>query len=196
MSRFDITTTNVAVERLLETTTNPRHRYLLLACNRHRYLELAGRWEEIFASDMTVEHPVYHFSGLGRVTILDGQDALRSAYEQWSAAGQSVFYAEGERLVVGDNAVSSTATVFRQTPGEALIDRGFDADPDATYLIKSVEHLIWSYDDLGRLVSHGAWEADASTRELIKIDPSEALTSEMAATLLDPFIKPLPTRPF
>ena len=29
MSRLDITTQNVAVEKVLENTTNPRHRYLL-----------------------------------------------------------------------------------------------------------------------------------------------------------------------
>ena len=49
MAHFDITRTNIAVERLIETTDNPRHRYLLHAYNRHRYLEIAGRFEEIFA---------------------------------------------------------------------------------------------------------------------------------------------------
>ena len=39
MKRFDITQTNVAVERLIETTTNPRHLYLLHTYNRHRYLD-------------------------------------------------------------------------------------------------------------------------------------------------------------
>ena len=48
MSRFDITQTNIAVECLLETTTNPRHRWLLQAYNRHRYLEMAGRWKDDF----------------------------------------------------------------------------------------------------------------------------------------------------
>ena len=67
MSRFDITQTNIAVERLIETTENPRHLYLLHAYNRHRYLEMAGRYEEIFAPEMTVEKPVYHFNLLGKV---------------------------------------------------------------------------------------------------------------------------------
>jgi hypothetical protein len=47
MINHDITKTNIAIERLLETTTNPRHRFLLMAYYRHRYLELAGRYEEI-----------------------------------------------------------------------------------------------------------------------------------------------------
>ena len=55
MNRFDITQTNAAVERLIETTENPRHLYLLHAYNRHRYLEMAGRFEEIFTPEMTVE---------------------------------------------------------------------------------------------------------------------------------------------
>ena len=41
MERFDITRTNVAVERELENTQSPWHRYLLMAYNRHRYLEMA-----------------------------------------------------------------------------------------------------------------------------------------------------------
>ncbi len=49
MSRYDITQTNRAVERLIESTDNPRHLYMLHSYNRHRYLEMAGRYEEIFA---------------------------------------------------------------------------------------------------------------------------------------------------
>jgi hypothetical protein len=61
MAKYDITMTNVAVRRLLEKTTNPRHRFLLMAYDRHRNLEMAGRYEEIFASEMMAEKPVYHF---------------------------------------------------------------------------------------------------------------------------------------
>ena len=196
MSRFDITTTNAAVERLIATTANPRHRYLLQVCNRHRYLELSGRWEEIFASAMTVEHPVYHLSGLGQTIVLDGAAAVQQAYKEWAAAGQSVCYVADERLAVGDHLVSSTATLMRQTPGEALVDLGIYADPDATYLVTTTEHLVWTYDDEGRLVTEDVWEYDDAGREFLKIDPSEVLTSDLAAHLLDPFITALPTRPF
>ena len=41
---LDITKQNVAVEKALEQTDNPRHRYLLQVYLRHRYLESAGRW--------------------------------------------------------------------------------------------------------------------------------------------------------
>jgi hypothetical protein len=45
MRRLDITKQNIAVENVLERTENPRHRYLLQAYLRHRYLESAGRYE-------------------------------------------------------------------------------------------------------------------------------------------------------
>ena len=64
--KLDITKTNIAVQRALEVTENPRHRYLLQAYDRHRNLEHAGRFEEIFAPEMTVEHPVYRFNMIGQ----------------------------------------------------------------------------------------------------------------------------------
>ncbi len=100
MSRFDITQTNVAVERLIETTTNPRHLYLLHAYNRHRYLEMAGRFEEIFAPDMTVDKPVYHFNVLGIPPPSRGPRPSRSSTESGPAPLSA----------------SSTATATRNLP--------------------------------------------------------------------------------
>lgn len=196
MSRYDITTTNLAVERLIETTSNPRHLWLLHAYNRHRYLEMAGRWEEIFAPEMTVEHPVYNFNLWGQVTVLEGADAVKATYREWAENSMSIFYVEQERLAVGDHMICSTATICQQTPGAALAAAGFEADPDAWYLLKNVEHMIWPYDDEGRLVGEDVWEVNASKREVIQLEPSEVLTSAMAGTLLEPFIKPLPPRPW
>ena len=87
MSHFDITQTNIAVERLIETTENPRHLYLLYAYNRHRYLEMAGRFEEIFSPDMTVEKPVYHFNMLGKTFTVEGAEAVKSVYREWTRDG-------------------------------------------------------------------------------------------------------------
>ena len=39
IKRLDITKQNVAVEKVLDATTDPRHRYMLQAYLRHRYLE-------------------------------------------------------------------------------------------------------------------------------------------------------------
>lgn len=196
MSRFDITQTNIAVERLLETTTNPRHHWLLQAYNRHRYLEMAGRWKDIFAPEMTVEHPVYHFNVFGISTVLDGAEAVQAVYEEWSRTAQCIFYATDEKLAVGDNMIVSTATIYQQTPGQLLVEAGAPVDPDAHYLVANVEHMIWPYDDEGRLIGEDVWEIDEAKRQIIPLDPSEVLTIEQSSRLLDPLIKPLPTRTF
>ena len=40
---FDVRKTNRAIDELLKTTSNPRHRFMLEAYHRHRYLEIGGR---------------------------------------------------------------------------------------------------------------------------------------------------------
>jgi hypothetical protein len=193
MNRFDITQTNVAVERLIETTENPRHLYLLHAYNRHRYLEMAGHWEEIFAPDMTVEKPVYHFNTLGKSFTLDGAEAVQEVYREWTRVGQSVFYTDDEKLAVSDHMIVSTSTIYQQTPGAVLAAEGVPVDPEATYLVKTATHMIWPYDDRGRLIGEDVWEYDESVREFIPLDPIDVLTAEQSGKLLDPLIKPLPT---
>ena len=192
MFEFDITETNVAVERLLERTTDPRHRYLLETYNRHRYLEMAGRYKEIFAPEMTVEHPVYHFDLFGEEFVLDGREQVMAVYAEWTATGQCVFYAEDEQLAVGDHMVVSRATLFQQTPGAVLIEAGVPADPDTTYLAKTREAMVWPYDDRCRLIGEDVWEYTTDAREFIPLAPEDVLSVERSGELLEPLIKPLP----
>jgi hypothetical protein len=192
MGRFDITKTNIAVERLIETTENKRHLYLLHAYNRHRYLEMAGRFEEIFAPDMTVEKPIYHFDLFGNKITVEGAEAVMGLYREWTSTAQCVFYAEGEKLAVSDHMIVSSATLYQQTPGSILAAEGAPVDSEATYLMKTVEHMIWPYDDQGRLIGEDVWEYDESAREIIPLDPADVLTVEQSGKLLAPLIKPLP----
>jgi hypothetical protein len=192
MSRFDITQTNRAVERLIGVTENPRHLYLLHAYNRHRYLEMAGRYEEIFAPDMTVEKPVYHFNMLGKTLTAEGAEAVKSLYREWSNTAQCIFYVDDEKLAISDTMIVSTSVAYQQTPGSVLAAEGAPVDPNATYLVKSAEHMIWPYDDQGRLIGEDVWEYDETVREFIELDPVDVLTVEQSAKLLDPLIKPLP----
>ena len=194
MPRFDITQTNAAVERLIETTENERHLYLLHAYNRHRYLEMAGRYQEIFAPEMTVENPIYHFNMLGQTLTLEGAEAVKAVYAEWTETAQCIFYAGSEKLAVSDSMIVSTSVMYQQTPGSVLVANGVDVDPAATYLMKSAEHMIWPYDDQGRLVGEDVWEYDETQRDVIALDPMEVLTAEMSGKLLDPLIKPLPSR--
>jgi len=90
--------------------------------------------------------------------------------------------------------IVSTSTIYQQTPGSLLAAAGAPVDPDATYLTKTAEHMIWPYDDHGRLIGEDVWEYDESVREIISLDPAEVLTVEQAAELLAPLIRPLSAR--
>jgi hypothetical protein len=196
MAQFDITETNVAVERLLEVTDNPWHRYLLEAYNRHRYLEMAGRYEEIFAPEMTVEHPVYRFDLIGQPRFsLDGREQVEETYKLWTETDQCIFYAEEEQLAVGDDMIVSRSILYQQTLGSALVELGLEADERAMYLAKSNIAMIWPYDERGRMIGEDIWEYDEVDKGLIKLAPEDVLTAEEAGELLEPLIKPLPPLP-
>ena len=128
MIDLDITTTNAAIERLLERTENPRHRFLLRTYHRHRYLEIAGRYEEIFVPEMTVDEPVYRFYTGGVPLTLSGRDAIKDLYALWTRTAECIFYAEDEQLAVGDDLICSNAIAYQQHPALALVARGHLVD--------------------------------------------------------------------
>ena len=195
MAHFDLTQINAPVDRLLNATQNPLHRYLLTAYKRHRLLELSGRYEEVFASEMTVENPVYRFNLIGQSFKLEGRDALESLYRYWAETDQSIFYGENETVAVGDTMVVSRVILYQQQLGSALRERGIDAEENAMYLMKANIAMIWPYDNNGRMVGEDVWEYDDTDRDFVKLNPADVLTTEQAAKLLDPFIEPLPPFP-
>jgi hypothetical protein len=195
MLELDIRKTNVAVRRLIEVTENPRHRYLLEAYDRHRNLEHAGRFEEIFTPEMTVERPVYRFNMAGQPAMtLEGREQVEPIYRLWAESNQSIFYNESETIAVGDRMVTSTMIGYQQTLGSALLAGGIDADRDAMYLVRGRVAMIWPYDERCRLIGENVWEYDPSEHQVIELAPEDVLSTERAAELLEPLIKPL--RPF
>jgi len=193
MLELDIRETNVAVRELIEVTENPRHRYLLEAYDRHRNLEHAGRFHEIFTPEMTVERPVYRFNMLGQPPMmLEGREQVEPVYALWAQTNQSIFYNESETIAVGDRMVVSTMVGYQQTLGSALAAGGIEADADAMYLVRGRVAMIWPYDERCRLIGENVWEYDPSEHDLIKLDPEDVLSTEQAAELLAPLIKPLP----
>ncbi len=193
VKRLDITETNQAVQDLIEVTENPRHRYLLQAYDRHRNLEHAGRFEEIFAPEMTVEHPVYRFNMFGQPPMtLEGREQVEPLYQFWAQTNQSIFYNESETVAVGDFMVVSTMVGYQQTLGSTLAAAGVEADADAMYLLRGRVAMVWPYDERCRLIGENVWEYDETEHDLIKLDPDDMLTTQQAAELLEPQIKPLP----
>lgn len=194
VSKLDITRQNAAVEKVLAATVNPRHRYLLQSYLRHRYLESAGRWQEILDPGLTVEHPYYRFSLIGGRFALDGRDQVAALYGHWTATDQCVFYVEDETVAVGDHLIVGRGISYQQTLGAELAAGGVDveADTKSMYITRSQICMVWSYDDRCRLIGEDVWEFDDTHRAVFKLEPAEVLTAKQAGELLDPFIKPLP----
>ena len=140
---------------------------------------------------------MYRFNIIGLPSFkLDGHEAIAAMYHGWAETNQSIFYGEDETLAVGDNMVVSRAILYQQQLGSALREeRGIDADADAMYLMKANIAMIWPYDDRGRMIGEDVWEYDDADRDFIKLDPADVVTTEQAAKLLDPLIKPLPPFP-
>jgi hypothetical protein len=216
MPKFDVTKLNVAIDRLLQTTTNPRHRYLLQAYSRHRYLEVAGRYDEIFAPDMMAMDPHYHFTQAGNNIELSGQDEVKSLYRMWAETNQNIFFIEQEEVAVADHFICSVATFYQQTSGKglkegkilshlpgpiahhivekALSAKGFKPNENDKYLYKMIGmQMVWPYDDRGRLLGEYQWEPEPSKAEIYKLNPADVVSSEESAKLLAPLIKPLPS---
>ena len=174
MPKYDVTKLNVGVEKCLAVTTNPRHRFLLQAYSRHRYLEVAGRYEEIFAPEMMAPNPSYHFHYGAGAADLKGQENVKSLYRVWAETNQSIFYVDNEQVAVADNFIASVGTMHQQVWGKALTlgrvaaylpgfvsemimkkvlaTKGIKADENAMYLYTNVIEMIWPYDDRGRLL--------------------------------------------
>jgi hypothetical protein len=93
---------------------------------------------------------------------LDGAEAVQAVYSEWTRTDQCVFYTDDEKLAVSDHMIVSTSTMYQQTLGSVLAAEGAPVDPDAMYLVKIAEHMIWPYDDTGRLVGEDVWEYDDS----------------------------------
>jgi hypothetical protein len=143
---------------------------------------------------MTVEYPVYRFNMIGQPAMtLQGREQIEPLYRLWAETNQSVFYNESETVAVGDFMVVSTMVGYQQTLGSALVAAGVEADGDAMYLLKGRVAMVWPYDERCRLIGENVWEYDETEHDLIKLDPGDALTTQQAAELLEPLIRPLPS---
>ncbi len=191
--QIDVTRLNEAVERLLATTVQPRHRFLLMTYARQRLLEAAGRHEELFAATEMSEEPSYHLRILGGASSGTGRGPVARLYQDWAATGCCVTWREGEQIAVADNFVASTAYVHRFAPGAVLARHGVAVDdPAAMYRYTAPEESSWLYDTRGRLAGQDVWEVDPARAVVTRCEPGEVITLDRSAAALAPLIRPLP----
>jgi hypothetical protein len=198
MTKLDLLQLTAASDALLDTTENPLHRQILEVYRRHVLLEVTGRWEEIFAPDMTVEHPIYRvnaalsLSETGATEVLEGEE-VRAFYKMLTANGAPIMTTEGEKLAVADWGFACESLFYQQVPGAALQRAGVEIDdPEAVYVQKFYMVAVWHHDRRGRLIGEHLYEAKPGSREVIKLKSDDVISQQEALDLLTPLIRPLP----
>jgi hypothetical protein len=159
--------------RLLERTTTPLHRAMLLNFWRHVHLEGAGEYDKILASDMTVDHPVYRVTWGKKPAVLEGNEGVRAFYE---SVGEAVLWHSDDRLAVADWGICDEITFHQLAVGGDLQLIGYEVeDADKLYHVCSRQAFIWPYNEQARLIGEHLYE-DKTSLKMEEVDRSEAIT--------------------
>jgi hypothetical protein len=159
--------------RLLERTSQPLHRAILLNFWRHVHLEGACEYEKIVAPDMMVDHPVYRVTWGANPAVIEGKDGVLAFY---NSVGEAVLWHSDDRLAVGDWGVSDEITFHQLAKGADLRAIGYDVDdPQRLYHVSSRQAFIWPYDERARLAGEHLYE-DKTSLQIEEVDPAEAIT--------------------
>jgi hypothetical protein len=163
----------IPTARLLDRTTNPLHRAILLNFWRHVHLEGAGEYEKIVAADMMVDRPVYRVTWGASPAVIEGKDAVLGFY---NSVGEAVLWHSDDRLAVDDWGVCDEITFHQLAIGTDLRAVGYDVDdPNKLYHVSSRQAFIWPYDEQARLAGEHLYEDKTSLR-IDEVDPDEAIT--------------------
>jgi hypothetical protein len=158
---------------LLDATTEPLHRAMLLNFWRHVHLEGAGEFETIVASDMMVDEPVYRVTWGVNPAVITGKDGVLAFYR---SVGDSVLWHSDDRLSVADWGICDEITFHQLARGADLQAIGYEVDdPDALYHVSSRQAFIWPYDSRARLAGEHLYE-DKTSLAIEEVSPEEAIT--------------------
>jgi hypothetical protein len=158
---------------LLEKTTNPLHRAMLLNFWRHVHLEGAGDYERITAPDMMVDEPVYRVTWGANPAVITGKQGVIDFY---NSVGEAVLWNSDDLLAVGDWGIADELTFHQLAGGADLQAVGYEVeDPAAVYHLWSRQTFIWPYDSQARLIGENLYE-DKTSLELEEVSADEAIT--------------------
>lgn len=176
MNRFEQAVSNcmAPTAQLLERTTDPLHRAILLNFWRHVHLEGAGRYDAILAPDMMVEHPVYRVTWGANPAVIEGREGVLAFY---NSVAEAVLWHSDDRLAVADWGICDELTFHQLGAGADLAALGYDVDdPAAIYHVSSRQAFIWPYDERARLRGENLYE-DKTSLVIEQVDPTEAITA-------------------
>jgi hypothetical protein len=177
MNRFEqaVYVCMIPTAELLDRTTDPLHRAILLNFWRHVHLEGAGEYEQIVAPDMMVDEPVYRVTWGANPAVIRGKEGVLAFYR---SVGEAVLWHSDDRLAVADWGICDEITFHQLARGADLQAIGYGVDdPDALYHASSRQSFIWPYDDRARLAGEHLYE-DKTSLVIEEVDPDEAITPE------------------
>ncbi len=175
MNRFESAVYDcmIPTAELLEVTTKPLHRAILLNFWRHVHLEGAGEFETILQPDMIVDEPVYRVTWGANPAVITGKDGVLAFYQ---SVGDSVLWHSDDRLAVGDWGICDEITFHQLARGADLRAIGYEVDdPEALYHVSSRQAFIWPYDSRARLAGEHLYE-DKTSLTIEEVSPAEAIT--------------------
>jgi hypothetical protein len=159
---------------LLETTTNPPHRAMLLNFWRHVHLEGSGQYDRIVAPDMMVDEPIYRVTWGANPAVITGKEGVVAFYE---SVGKAVLWNSDDLLAVADWGICDELTFHQLARGSDLRAVGYDVDePGAIYHVSSRQAFVWPYDERARLIGENLYE-DKTSLAIEEVDPAEAITA-------------------
>lgn len=150
-----------ALERRMETETDPRRRALLAQVRDHMRTEIKGQLEPLMAT--LTDEPRYHFHGLGFDMGPKGREAVHDFYRDMIEGGGNRFMFDIQRIVVDDHAVVTEGFMRTSTRGADLLASGVTevegspVESDADYIAESLILTVWPADDEGRLIGEDIW---------------------------------------
>ncbi len=158
---------------LVEKTTNPLHRAMLLNFWRHVHLEGGGEYEKIVAPDMMVDEPVYRVSWGANPAVIRGKEGVLAFYR---SVGESVLWHSDDFLSVADWGICDEITFHQLAHGADLKALGYDvADDEALYHVSSRQAFIWPFNSQARLIGENLYE-DKTSLAIEEVSPDEAIT--------------------
>ncbi|MBC2777459.1 hypothetical protein [Parasphingopyxis marina] len=159
---------------LLERTSDPLHRAILLNFWRHVHLEGSAQFEAITAPDMMVDHPVYRVSWGDEPALVEGKEAVVAFY---NSVGESVLWNSDDCIAVNDWGVADELTFHQLAKGADLKAVGYEVIEDETYYhVSSRQAFIWPYDETARLAGEHLYE-DKTSLKIEEVDASEVITA-------------------
>ncbi len=175
MNRFEqaVHDCMIPTANLLEQTSKPLHRAILLNFWRHVHLEGSGQFDRIIAPDMMVDHPVYRVTWGVSPAVIEGKEGVLGFY---NSVGEAVLWHSDDRLAVADWGICDELTFHQLAAGADLSALGYDIpDPGALYHVSSRQAFIWPYDEQARLIGENLYE-DKTSLVIEEVDPAEATT--------------------